>query len=65
MFALPLFLLSDVAGSDAVAWLSGAAGWGFSIGGIALGWYAAAAYLPAAKVALRDGRAARPAEVRR
>jgi cardiolipin synthase len=65
MFALPLFLLSDVTGSDAVAWLSGFAGWGFAIGGIALGWYAAAEYVPAARVALRDGRAARPVGARR
>jgi hypothetical protein len=36
-------------------------GWGFAIGGIALGYYAAVQYVPAARAALRDGRAARVA----
>jgi hypothetical protein len=34
-------------------------GWGFGIPGTALGYYAAAKYVPAARVALRDGRSAR------
>jgi cardiolipin synthase len=59
MFALPLFLAADELSSDAVAWIAGACGWCFAIGGIALGWYAAAEYLPAAREALREGRAAR------
>ena len=33
----------------------------FAIGGIVLGYFAAAKYVPAARVALREGRTARPA----
>jgi cardiolipin synthase len=58
MFALPFFLVADNAqGTWAVIW--GVVAWGFAIGGIGLGYYAAAKYVPAARVALRDGRAAR------
>jgi cardiolipin synthase len=63
MFALPLLLVADRAGSDAVAAVAAITGWCFAIGGIVLGYYAAMKYVPAARVALRDGRAARLAEV--
>ncbi|HEX5615455.1 MAG TPA: CDP-alcohol phosphatidyltransferase family protein [Acidimicrobiia bacterium] len=63
MFALPLLLVADRAGDDTIAALAAVGGWGFAIGGIALGYYAAVKYVPAARVALRDGRAARLAEV--
>lgn len=60
MFGLPLFLLSDAidansAWSTFLAWCA----WLFSIGGILLGYYAAAKYVPQARVALDEGRAAR------
>ena len=35
--------------------------WGFAIAGIVLGYYAAMQYIPAAREALREGRAARDA----
>jgi len=63
MFALPAFLLADaVDGAELVA---SVVGWGFAIAGIVLGYYAAMKYVPAARVALRDGRAGRLAEVPR
>jgi cardiolipin synthase (CMP-forming) len=57
MFAYPAFLLSDGNASwqvpfRAFAWFSG-------IGGLALAWVAAAAYIPVARTALLDGRRAR------
>ncbi len=62
MFALPMFLIADAAPS--VRTLFDVLGWGFAIGGIVLGYFAAAKYVPAARVALREGRTARlPAEV--
>ena len=57
MFALPMFLIADAARS--VHDLFDVAGWGFAIGGIALGYVAAAKYVPAAKAALREGRSTR------
>jgi cardiolipin synthase len=63
MFALPMFLLADAAPS--VRTVFDVLGWMFAIGGIGLGYYAAARYVPAARAALREGRAARVgAEVR-
>jgi cardiolipin synthase (CMP-forming) len=63
MFALPMFLLADAAPS--VRTVFDGLGWMFAIGGIGLGYYAAARYVPAARAALREGRAARVgAEVR-
>jgi cardiolipin synthase len=63
MFALPMFLLADAARS--VRTVFDVLGWMFAIGGIGLGYYAAARYVPAARAALREGRAARVgAEVR-
>ena len=57
MFALPMFLIADAA--PTVRTLFDITGWGFAIGGIGLGYYATAVYVPAARVALREGRAAR------
>jgi cardiolipin synthase len=63
MFALPMFLLADAAPS--VRTVFDVLGWCFAIGGVALGYYAAMRYVPAARAALRDRRAARvAAEVR-
>jgi cardiolipin synthase len=60
MFALPMFLLAaHVTGAWHVLLLIG--GWGCAIGGLALGWYAAARYIPAARAAVAEGRAARAA----
>lgn len=59
MFALPMFLVADAAPS--VRTLFGALGWVFALGGIGLGYYAAARYVPAARAALQEGRAARSA----
>ena len=62
MFALPMFLIADAASSVRV--LFDVLGWGFAIGGIVLGYFAAAKYVPAASAALREGRTARlPREV--
>jgi cardiolipin synthase len=57
MFALPAFLLADAAPSVEVFF--NLVGWGFAIGGIVLGYIAAAKYVPAARAALREGRSAR------
>jgi cardiolipin synthase len=56
MFALPMFLIADAAPS--VQFLFNFMGWGFAIGGIILGYFAALKYVPAARTALREGRAA-------
>jgi cardiolipin synthase len=62
MFALPMFLIADAARS--VRTLFDVVGWGFAIGGIVLGYIAAAKYVPAAREALREGRSTRlPVEV--
>jgi len=62
MFALPAFLIADAAPS--VEFFFNLVGWGFAIGGIVLGYLAAAKYVPAARAALREGRSGRlPAEV--
>jgi cardiolipin synthase len=58
MFALPAFLLADAAPS--VEFFFNLVGWGFAIGGIVLGYIAAAKYVPAARAALREGRSGRP-----
>jgi cardiolipin synthase len=59
MFALPMFLAAHAIPSWRIPFNIG--GWGFAIGGIILGYYAAAQYIPAARAALREGRAARAA----
>jgi cardiolipin synthase len=56
MVALPMFLIADAAPS--VSGLFNFMGWGFAIGGIVLGYFAAVKYVPAARTALREGRAA-------
>jgi cardiolipin synthase len=62
MFSLPAFLLADAAPSVEVFF--NLVGWGFAIGGIVLGYIAAAKYVPAARAALREGRSGRlPADV--
>lgn len=57
MVALPMFLIAQAARSVYTPFT--VLGWGFAIGGVALGYYAAAHYVPAARAALRAGRAAR------
>ena len=59
MFALPMFLLADAVPSARTP--VDVLGWGFAIGGVVLGYYAAAKYVPAARAALGEGRAARAA----
>ena len=55
MFALPMLLLAaHVGGGWHVLLL--VCGWGFALPGVALGYYAAARYVPAARAALREGR---------
>ncbi len=64
MFSLPMFLGADATGASWHAFFVVCA-WGFAIGGIGLGYYAAARYVPVARAALREGRATRVvAEVR-
>jgi cardiolipin synthase len=58
MFALPMFIVAaNVHGNAKFLW--NLVGWGFAIGGAVLGYYAAASYVPAARAALREGRADR------
>jgi cardiolipin synthase (CMP-forming) len=57
MFALPGFLLADAVSGLRVPLL--AVTWVFTIGGLALSYYAAVMYVPQARAALRDGRAGR------
>jgi cardiolipin synthase len=59
MFALPMFLAAESVPSGAASVGFAVAGWGFAIGGVVLGYYAAAKYVPAARLALAEGRAAR------
>jgi cardiolipin synthase len=61
MFALPLFLLLDALSPSWIRDLVWVATWSFTIGGLALSYYAAAKYIPIAARALREGRAARAA----
>ena len=58
MFSLPMFLGADATDGAWHAFFT-LAGWGFAIGGIVLGYYAALHYVPAARDALREGRASR------
>lgn len=60
MFALPLFIVTGHS-EGFWYWFSTVTGWGFAIGGIGLGWYAAAKYVPQSRIALAEGRAARAA----
>jgi cardiolipin synthase len=63
MFAFPAFLLADAmapgGGRDAVLGLA----WVFTAGGLLLSYAALGAYVPLARAALRDGRAARAQRV--
>ncbi|MBA2326508.1 MAG: CDP-alcohol phosphatidyltransferase family protein [Actinobacteria bacterium] len=65
MFALPGFLLVDAIGDSLGRTLLLVGTWGFTIGGLALGYWAAGMYVPLARRALSEGRAARGAEVAR
>jgi cardiolipin synthase len=57
MFSLPAFVLSaHVDGALYAVML--VIGWGFGVVGLVFGYYAAARYVPAARAALREGRAA-------
>jgi cardiolipin synthase len=58
MFSLPMFLGADATRASWHAFFIVSA-WGFAIGGIGLGYYAAAKYVPVAREALREGRAPR------
>jgi cardiolipin synthase (CMP-forming) len=60
MFSLPMFLGADATRASWHAFFIVSA-WGFAIGGIGLGYYAAAKYVPVAREALREGRAPRAA----
>ncbi|MBV8952386.1 MAG: CDP-alcohol phosphatidyltransferase family protein [Actinobacteria bacterium] len=65
MFALPTFLAAGtVSGSSPTHALFLAIAWTFTAGGLMLGWYAAVTYVPQARAALSEGRAARSHEVR-
>jgi cardiolipin synthase len=59
MFALPGFLLVDTVGAGTGRDAAEVATWLFTAGGLALGYYALARYVPVARDALRSGRAAR------
>jgi cardiolipin synthase len=58
MFSLPMFLGADATRASWNAFFIVCA-WAFAIGGVILGYYAAAKYVPAAREALREGRAPR------
>jgi cardiolipin synthase len=58
MFSLPMFLGADATRASWHAFFIVGA-WVFAIGGVILGYYAAAKYVPAARDALREGRASR------
>jgi cardiolipin synthase len=58
MVSLPMFLGADATRASWHAFFIVGA-WGFAIGGIILGYYAAAKYVPAARDALREGRSSR------
>ena len=58
MFSLPMFLGADATRASWHAFFIVFA-WVFAIGGVILGYYAAARYVPAASAALREGRASR------
>jgi cardiolipin synthase len=61
MFAMPMFLIAHA--SESVRGFFTVVGWGFAVAGVALGYFAALHYVPAARAALREGRAARGAQV--
>ncbi len=57
MFAFPFFLVSH----SGAGWkdVAGLLGWGFALPGLCFSWYAAVTYVPLARRALAEGRAAR------
>ncbi len=59
MFALPGFVLVSALNDGALRDVIQVITWLFTIGGLILSYYAAALYIPMARTALRDGRAAR------
>lgn len=61
MFALPLFVLVAELDPSVTRDVIEVVTWLFTIGGLILSYYAAALYIPLARTALRDGRAAREA----
>ncbi len=62
MFALPGFLLVDSVAPGTGRDLLEVLTWGFTIGGLALSYYAAIQYVPLARAALHDGRSPRAPE---
>ncbi|MDQ3945079.1 MAG: CDP-alcohol phosphatidyltransferase family protein [Actinomycetota bacterium] len=56
MVALPLFMMGD---PGPWGWPAELVAWAFALGGLVLLWYAAFTYVPIARQALADGRAAR------
>jgi cardiolipin synthase len=65
MIALPAFLAADMAAAGSAArTVCLVVAWGFTAGGLGLGYYAAVTYIPQARAALREGRSARHDEVR-
>jgi cardiolipin synthase len=63
MFALPGFLLVEILQPGAIRDVVHALTWLCTAGGLALGYYALVGYIPLARAALRDGRAARQEQV--
>ncbi|MGZ6968087.1 MAG: CDP-alcohol phosphatidyltransferase family protein [Acidimicrobiia bacterium] len=59
MFALPGFVLVSALDDGVARDIIEVVTWLFTIGGLILSYYAAALYIPMARAALRDGRAAR------
>lgn len=59
MFALPGFLLSDAMSAGLGRDLVRIGTWLFTVGGLALSYYAAVTYVPLARSAVREGRGAR------
>ena len=60
MVSFPLFMMGTPGPWGAPALVIA---WGFGVAGLALSWYAAATYVPLARQALADGRAARMASL--
>lgn len=56
MVSLPLFMMGE---PGPWGWPADVIAWAFAVGGLALLWYAAFSYVPIARQALADGRAAR------
>jgi cardiolipin synthase len=63
MFAFPLFVLVAELDPSGLRDVIELVTWAFTIGGLILSYYAAALYIPMAREALREGRAAREAHV--